>query len=98
MTVKALDATVTIDGNSMASYLKTIKREHQLCHPGQTATIELGQNVNASVLAPWQSAVITEQGSLVMTGVVEEVRVRRDPAEVTLILKDNFKRAEDFFI
>lgn len=98
MSIGELAATVTIDGNSMASKIESVARANQLCRPGQTADITLAPGTDHASILPWQPLVITEQGVLVLTGYVEEVIVDRAPAKVVVKGRDKYKRALDYFL
>lgn len=98
MTIGQLDATVTIDGNSMAGKIVSIARAVELCRPGQTADLTLAPGTDHASMLPWQPVVITEQGVLVLTGYVEEVIVDRAPPKVVVKVRDKYKRALDYFL
>lgn len=100
MSVTDLNAVVTLDGVSRP--FVSIQRQARFCNPGQQATIQLDPSLSAAVyqnIAPWQSVTLTEQGTLVFTGYVESVEYGRTPgAAITLIARDTWKRASDWFI
>lgn len=98
MTVGTLAATVTINGADVSSYVLSIKRDSRLCRTGQTCEIEMNANFPHGSYSPYNTLVITEQGTTVLTGYVSSIQPSRSPAKVLVTGKDSFKRCDDYFL
>ena len=98
MPVTDLAATVTIAGQSYAGYIVSIQREAQIAKVSQTFTIECAMDLPFSP-TPFSEVVITEAGETVLTGYLDSIdRVRAPGKRITLLGRDKFKLAEDFYI
>lgn len=93
-----MNANVILNGSEMSGYTESIIRDVQLCTPGQRATIQMVRSAPHTTITPGQTAVIKENGVLVLTGYVDSVRASRPPAGVEVIVSDKFKLARDYFL
>jgi len=93
-----LAAVVSVGGFDNSSRVLRIERESQLAVPGQKASVLFREDFGWEAIAPWDSLEIYEQGTLVFTGFVENIIVRRPPKEIEVKGRDTFKLAQDWFI
>lgn len=88
-----LAITLTIGGVDYSSHVKSVTRRHAICKPGQMVTLGLRPSVDHASILPWQDVVLYEQGTLVFTGYVSLVEVKRPPNEIIVECNDTHKRA-----
>lgn len=87
----------TINGNSIAGYVRSLKRMGNLCAPPQTATILLSPNFPHAVTVSDQ-VIIYENGTRTFTGYVTRVSLTRPEYGLTVACDDTYTRATSFFI
>lgn len=98
MTVNDLQATATIGGNAMSGYLLQLHRQRSITRIADEFELLLARTMPYT-LNPWDTVVLTENGTTVLTGYVDKVVRAREPDHAIRVLgRNTYKRAEDYFI
>ena len=94
-----LDAQVLVGGIDRTEYLSSIRRDSSLCEGTHQAELVFEPSFPHASVSPWNTVVLYEGGSKVMTGYVDEVDALREPRKSVVIrAQDNYLRAHRFFL
>lgn len=94
----AVNAHAIINGVNYSGSIATINRTWSLKRVAQSFDVFLRPTVDYSGINPGQAVQIYEQGSLVLTGLVDGREVSRDSPRILVFGRDRFKLAQDYFV
>ncbi len=96
MSVTDLDCEVLIGGVDYAAYVLSLERVETFNQPGATISLVMSAAFPFTSIDPWDTLVVSEQGTLTLTGFVEHITASRSPAQVIIKGRDTYKRALDW--